>query len=247
MTSIVANTPARETLREALVATYVWGKGKSGSPAGSGPTTLHKILAAEDLLDEALDDAVTVLSRHGAVASYEGLRGRIPGFGPSFFTKFLYFAGKTVKPANGPEPLILDRVLPGGCAPWPRRSAGRRATTPTARSPPGSGRPGLVTPPLQDLPVLPARRRPPGGSDRRLALRRLTRPARIRIVQRCVDISSLPPRPGAPAQRGEQARRRSGGRGRRTPAGRLRRRRERGRAGAAAEQVAWSCGGMTMR
>ncbi|MEU1465496.1 hypothetical protein ABZ467_33485 [Streptomyces sp. NPDC005727] len=111
VTSMVVNTLARETLREALVATYVWGKGKSGSPGGSGPATLHKILAAEDLLDEALDDAVTVLSRHGAVASYEGLRGRIPGFGPSFFTKFLYFAGKTVKPANGPEPLILDRVL----------------------------------------------------------------------------------------------------------------------------------------
>ncbi|WP_333764312.1 8-oxoguanine DNA glycosylase OGG fold protein [Streptomyces sp. IBSBF 2390] len=102
---------ARETLREALVATYVRGKGKSSSPGGSRPTTLHKILAAEDLLDEALDDAVTVLSRHGAVASDEGLRGRIPGFGPSFFTKYLYFAGKTVKPANGPEPLTLDRVL----------------------------------------------------------------------------------------------------------------------------------------
>ncbi|MYV40190.1 hypothetical protein GT030_15290 [Streptomyces sp. SID1328] len=72
---MVAHTLARETLREALVATYVWGKGQSGSPGGSGPTTLHKILAAEDLLDEALDDAVTVLSRHGAVASYEGLRG----------------------------------------------------------------------------------------------------------------------------------------------------------------------------
>ncbi|MEU4189893.1 hypothetical protein [Streptomyces griseoluteus] len=87
------------------------GRERAAPPGGSGPTTLHKILAAEDLLDEALDDAVTVLSRHGAVASYEGLRGRIPGFGPSFFTKFLYFAGKTVKPANGPEPLILDRVL----------------------------------------------------------------------------------------------------------------------------------------
>ncbi|MES4892325.1 hypothetical protein [Streptomyces sp. NPDC096012] len=111
VTSILANTAARETLREALVATYVWGKGKSASPGGSGPATLHKLLAADDLLDEALDDAVTVLSRHGAVASYEGLRGRIPGLGPSFFTKFLYFAGKTIKPANGPAPLVLDRVL----------------------------------------------------------------------------------------------------------------------------------------
>ncbi|MFF5029733.1 hypothetical protein ACFY2J_36715 [Streptomyces collinus] len=51
VTSMVANTLARETLREALVATYVWGKGKSDSPGGSGPATLHKILAAEDLLD----------------------------------------------------------------------------------------------------------------------------------------------------------------------------------------------------
>ncbi|MGW4563756.1 8-oxoguanine DNA glycosylase OGG fold protein [Streptomyces sp. NPDC004561] len=35
VTSMVANTLARETLREALVATYVWGKGKSGSPAAA--------------------------------------------------------------------------------------------------------------------------------------------------------------------------------------------------------------------
>ncbi|MFJ8201091.1 hypothetical protein [Streptomyces sp. NPDC096152] len=94
-----------------MVATYVWGKGKSGSPGGSGPTTLHKILAAEHLPDEALAGAVTALSERGAEAAYAGLRGRIPGFGASFFTKFLYFAGKTVKPAHGPGPLILDRVL----------------------------------------------------------------------------------------------------------------------------------------
>ena len=109
--AIVADALRREALREALVATYVWGKGKRGSPGGSGPVTLNKILAAGHLLDEGLADAVTALSEHGAVAAYAGLRGQIPEFGASFFTKFLYFVGKTVKPANGPEPLILDRVL----------------------------------------------------------------------------------------------------------------------------------------
>ncbi|MFJ5534945.1 tetratricopeptide repeat protein [Streptomyces sp. NPDC093261] len=63
VTSMVANTPARETLREALVATYVWGKGKSGSPGGSGPTTLHKILAAEDLPARRLR-SLTVADAH---------------------------------------------------------------------------------------------------------------------------------------------------------------------------------------
>jgi hypothetical protein len=38
---IVADALKREEFREALVATYVWGKGKRGTPAGSGPTTLH--------------------------------------------------------------------------------------------------------------------------------------------------------------------------------------------------------------
>jgi hypothetical protein len=33
----------------ALVAVYVWGKGKRGSPGGSGPATLQTILAADDL------------------------------------------------------------------------------------------------------------------------------------------------------------------------------------------------------
>ena len=54
---------------------------------------------------------VTALSEHGAKAAYAALQGRVPWFGPSFFTKFLYLAGKSVMPANGPEPLVLDRFL----------------------------------------------------------------------------------------------------------------------------------------
>ncbi|MEW2287524.1 hypothetical protein [Streptomyces sp. NPDC047841] len=108
--SMVADALRREAFREALVATYVWGKGKSGSPKGSGPATLRLILAA-DGLDRVLAGAVTALNEHGARAAYAALRGRVGWFGPSFFTKFLYFAGKTVRPANGPEPLILDQRL----------------------------------------------------------------------------------------------------------------------------------------
>ncbi|MFD7879697.1 hypothetical protein ACFV5G_37380 [Streptomyces sp. NPDC059766] len=91
VTAAVADALRREAFREALVATYVWGKGKRGTPGGSGPATLRKILSF-DGLDAAL-------------------RRRVPGLGPSFFTKFLYFSGITVLPAHGPRPLILDRVL----------------------------------------------------------------------------------------------------------------------------------------
>ncbi|MFE5844239.1 hypothetical protein ACFQ7N_21700 [Streptomyces niveus] len=108
--SAVADALRREALREALVATYVWGKGTRGTPGGSGPSTLHKILAF-DGLDAALAAAVTALREHGAPQAYAALQGQVPGLGPAFFTKFLYFIGIAVPPARGPRPLILDRVL----------------------------------------------------------------------------------------------------------------------------------------
>ncbi|MEV4947856.1 hypothetical protein [Streptomyces sp. NPDC053755] len=110
--STVADALRRGAFGEALVVTYVWGKGKRGSPGGSGPATLRRILAASDL--EAVlarTEAVTTLRGAGAEAAYAELLGRIRGLGPSFFTKFLYFAGASVPPAAGPRPLILDRVL----------------------------------------------------------------------------------------------------------------------------------------
>ncbi|GAA3493912.1 hypothetical protein GCM10019016_010110 [Streptomyces prasinosporus] len=110
VTSTVADALRRDSFREALVATYVWGKGKRGTPGGSGPATLGKILAAEGL-DGALACAVTTLHEHGSQAAYTTLYRQIPGLGPSFFTKFLYFAGATLSPAHGPRPLILDRVV----------------------------------------------------------------------------------------------------------------------------------------
>ncbi|MCX4625010.1 hypothetical protein ACFZAB_31140 [Streptomyces albogriseolus] len=108
--SAVADALKREAFREALVATYVWGKGKRGTPGGSGPAALRKILDF-DGLDAALAAAVTALRVHGAAEAYAALRGRVPGLGPAFFTKFLYFTGIALPPACGPRPLILDRVL----------------------------------------------------------------------------------------------------------------------------------------
>ncbi|MFE7033125.1 hypothetical protein ACFU9Y_22665 [Streptomyces sp. NPDC057621] len=106
----VCDALRRDSFREALVATYVWGKGKRGTPGGSGPATLHKILAF-DGLDTALATAITALREHSASRAYAALQGQVPGLGPAFFTKFLYFTGAAVAPAHGPRPLILDRVL----------------------------------------------------------------------------------------------------------------------------------------
>ncbi|OIJ63436.1 hypothetical protein [Streptomyces mangrovisoli] len=106
----VADALQREAFREALVTTYVWGKGKRGTPGGSGPAALHKILAF-DGLDAALAAAVTALHEHGAPQAYAALYRQVPGLGPAFFTKFLYFTGLARRPAHGARPLILDRVL----------------------------------------------------------------------------------------------------------------------------------------
>ncbi|WP_454325275.1 8-oxoguanine DNA glycosylase OGG fold protein [Streptomyces glaucescens] len=111
VTGMVADALRREAFREALVATYVWGKGKSGTPGGSGPWTLQKILAAGILLDAALAASVTALREKGAVDAYTVLHKAVPQFGPSFSTKFLYFAGQALPTVPGLQPLILDRVL----------------------------------------------------------------------------------------------------------------------------------------
>ncbi|MFK0154079.1 hypothetical protein ACIQVK_18660 [Streptomyces sp. NPDC090493] len=74
----------------------------AGGTAGAGRA---------EVLDAALATAVTALREHGSREAYAALHRHIPGFGPSFFTKFLYFTGTTLAPAHGPRPLILDRVL----------------------------------------------------------------------------------------------------------------------------------------
>ncbi|SCK37979.1 hypothetical protein H180DRAFT_03202 [Streptomyces sp. WMMB 322] len=104
---IVADALKRGIPREALIATYVWGKGKRGTPGGSGPSTLQRILTAENL-DAALTASVTTLQERGAKEAYAVLHQAVPGLGPSFFTKFLYFTGQALPTVSDPAPLILD-------------------------------------------------------------------------------------------------------------------------------------------
>jgi hypothetical protein len=103
-----------------LVASFIWGWGA----AGYGPRRLHGIRTAagnqlEPSLQRALDAAHADPASPDPVAGYACLRGgngdqdraepgqepwsRLRGYGPAFFTKFLYF--------STPGALILDNRL----------------------------------------------------------------------------------------------------------------------------------------
>ena len=116
---VVASTrraAERSEWSEALIASYVWGQGRTGY----GPHRLKEILA-EPTVDDALAMAGATLRQEGAVAAYRGLHGAVKGLGPAFFTKFLYFLDQanrldqvyfralaTEAPA-APRALILDQ------------------------------------------------------------------------------------------------------------------------------------------
>jgi hypothetical protein len=95
---------AREDWAEALVASYVWGQGRTGF----GPHRLEEILASSGLAD-ALKGAAAVLLQQGAVAAYQIMDGAVKGLGPAFYTKFLYFLDLALAPSTGPHALILDQ------------------------------------------------------------------------------------------------------------------------------------------
>ncbi|MFJ3098289.1 8-oxoguanine DNA glycosylase OGG fold protein [Streptomyces hydrogenans] len=90
--------------REALVASYVWGQGRTGY----GPHRLKEILA-EPNVSHALAKAGTALQEQGAVAAYHALYGAIRGLGPAFFTKLLYFLDLAMGISADPRALILDQ------------------------------------------------------------------------------------------------------------------------------------------
>ncbi|MGW0844519.1 8-oxoguanine DNA glycosylase OGG fold protein [Streptomyces sp. NPDC002787] len=91
---------------EALVASYVWGQGRTGY----GPHRLKEILA-ESAVKATLATAGAGLREEGPVAAYRSLRGAVKGLGPAFFTKFLYFLDRATDgpTAPGPRALILDQ------------------------------------------------------------------------------------------------------------------------------------------
>lgn len=101
---------------ELLVAAYVWGYG----PRGYGPRRLERVLR-NAAVGRSLIKAVSELGSQEQhedsppVRAYRVLsRGEnhIGYCGPAFFTKVLYFAGKSLA-VNGSQPLILDAVMAG--------------------------------------------------------------------------------------------------------------------------------------
>ncbi|MFF4257818.1 hypothetical protein ACFY1L_42190 [Streptomyces sp. NPDC001663] len=94
----------REAWAEALVASYVWGQGKTSY----GPYRLKHILAQPSAVP-ALAQAAAALPEKGAIAAYSGLMGAVKGLGPAFFTKFLYFLSLAPAPPTNPCALILDQ------------------------------------------------------------------------------------------------------------------------------------------
>lgn len=102
-------TVAREVVKEgewseALVASYVWGQGRTGY----GPHRLKAILD-EPNLTEVLASAAAALQEQGAVAAYRVLYGAVRGLGPAFFTKLLYFLDQALDASAAPHALILDQ------------------------------------------------------------------------------------------------------------------------------------------
>lgn len=106
-----------------LLATFAWGMGTTGY----GPARLKAILHWGDSSRRRVDDLNLVLSaavQHlllDPVHAYAYLRGqndarygtaggvkRVPGWGPAFFTKFLYFASAALLPQSPRPALILD-------------------------------------------------------------------------------------------------------------------------------------------
>ncbi|MFE1272889.1 hypothetical protein [Streptomyces sp. NPDC058758] len=89
---------------EALVASYVWGQGRTGY----GPHRLQEILAEPGAAD-VLAASGSALREEGAVAAYRVLYKRLRGLGPAFFTKFLYFLDLARDDPAAPRALVLDQ------------------------------------------------------------------------------------------------------------------------------------------
>lgn len=111
----VFDLAAAGDLTAVFTASYLWGSGTTGY----GPHRLRRIIDSTDgRLSELLATAASAAGKN-IIAGYTKLYGgrdnktrakpntepwtRIGGFGPAFFTKFLYF--------TTPGALILDRVL----------------------------------------------------------------------------------------------------------------------------------------
>lgn len=94
---------------QTYVASAVWGTGTRARGVARRLRPLHQDRAAE-----VLADAARLARREGTLRAFERLHGdgnAVKGLGPSFGTKFLYFAGYGHATAPGPRPLILDQYV----------------------------------------------------------------------------------------------------------------------------------------
>jgi hypothetical protein len=111
-----AGTPAAAL--DAFIAVMAWGYGR----VGYGPYRVRRVLASVPDPGERLQAAAGELARVGPAAAYVLLGDsgvpRLPGLGPAFGTKFLYFCS----PPGGRTALILDRLV----AAWLRANTGLR-------------------------------------------------------------------------------------------------------------------------
>ena len=111
-----ASSPAAAL--DAFIAVMAWGYGR----VGYGPFRVWRVLASVPDPGARLQAAAGELARGGPAAAYALLGDdgvpRLPGLGPAFGTKFLYFCS----PPGGRTALILDRLV----ATWLRGNTGLR-------------------------------------------------------------------------------------------------------------------------
>ncbi|WP_062460812.1 8-oxoguanine DNA glycosylase OGG fold protein [Demequina soli] len=124
---------------DALVAVYQWGYGTGGR----GPSRARKILtggvhdvartrAYDPTVAERLADSVTLARSgkpYGAYAQLARGAGRISGFGPAFFTKWLYAVSAQGDPRSSTALPILDSLVQD----WIKREAGITLRTGNAK------------------------------------------------------------------------------------------------------------------
>lgn len=106
-----------------VAALFVWSQVWGYGPVAYGPHRVSSILARTPRRSpnlsavDALTQGYAVLMAEGAIEAYRRMSWEcwIPGLGPAFLTKFLYFAGYDALSGHSgplrPRPLILDAVV----------------------------------------------------------------------------------------------------------------------------------------
>jgi hypothetical protein len=98
-----------------FLAAMMWGyeAPADSKRAGYGPWRVNEMFGGEDNMDRFLV-RLSVGSYNQIAQAYEALMGKLPWCGPNFFTKHLYFLGRS-SDAN-PMPLIFDNRVAEGIA-----------------------------------------------------------------------------------------------------------------------------------